>query len=129
MTKDIEKTIVVNTSPSNVYRTLMESSQHTALTGGPAEIENKEGGKFSTFGGAIHGKTTELIQDQKIVQKWRTQAWEADVYSEALFILEKVDEGTKITFSHTGIPDDHFQMIEEGWKTNYWEKMPDFFSK
>ncbi len=129
MTKEIKKTLIVNTSPQNVYNTLLDAEKHSVLTGEPAEIDHTEGGKFSVFGGAIYGKTTHLIPNKKIVQKWRTQAWEENLYSETSFILEKVREGTKIIFSHKGIPSKHVQMIEEGWNKNYWEKMADFFLK
>lgn len=129
MTKSIEYTVRFNASPRNVYETLMDSERHTTFSGAPASIENKEGGKFSCYGGALQGTTTNLVENEKITQKWRAANWEEGLYSDLTYTLEKDGEETVVNFLQTGVPDDHYDQINEGWQNMYWDKMKSYFDK
>ncbi len=45
------------------------------------------------------------------------------------FELEKVSEGTKLKFLQSGVPEDQFDAISEGWFEHYWEKMKKLLEK
>lgn len=129
MTKTIEYTVRFNTNPANVYDALMDSEKHTAFCGAPATIENKEGGSFSCYGGALQGTTTKLEENKKIVQQWRAGDWEEGVYSELTYELEQKGDQTELNFVQTGVPDKSYNSINEGWENMYWAKMKTYFEK
>jgi len=97
--------------------------KHGSLIGSTAKISRKVGGKFSLYGGDISGDNLELIPDQKIVQSWRSSDWDKGIYSKATFNLEAVGDKTKLTFTHTGVPAEHYEDIKQGWKDYYWLPM------
>ena len=39
------------------------------------------------------------------------------------FSLEAIDGGTRLTFVQTGVPEESFEQINQGWQTYYWPKM------
>ena len=94
-----------------------------------AEIENFEGGKFSAYGGGVHGETILLRPHQKIVQKWRSMNWTEGLYSELTYDLKKDGEETVVNLTQTGVPDDDFDKINEGWEMMYWGPMRKYFEK
>jgi uncharacterized protein YndB with AHSA1/START domain len=58
--------------PGRVYEALLDAKQFSQFSGGaPAEIDAREGGTFSCFGGMITGRNIELRGNQRIVQAWR----------------------------------------------------------
>ena len=121
MSKSIRQTATFKASPHEIYEMLMDSKKHSQFTGGEAKISRKEGGKFTVYGGDISGQNLELIPDQKIVQSWRYSDWPEGVYSKATFALEAVEKGARLTFTQSGVPDDKFEDIKQGWKDYYWE--------
>ena len=127
-TKTIDQTVTFTASPHDVYEALMDSEKHSQFTGAKAEISRDLGGAFTAYDGALTGTMLELVPDSKIVQSWRTsdEAWPSDHYSTATFSLEKIDGGTRLTFVQTGVPEQHFDDINEGWETYYWAKLKQF---
>jgi activator of HSP90 ATPase len=123
MSKSIRQTATFKTTPHEVYEILMDSKRHGQFTGGEAKISRKVGGKFTIYGGDISGENLELAPDQKIVQSWRYTDWPEGVYSKATFALEAVKNGTRLTFTQSGVPDDKYEEIRQGWKDYYWEPM------
>ena len=123
MGKTIHQTATFRDSAHAVYELLMDERKHSAFTGGETKISRKAGGKFSISGGDIEGKNLELIPDQKIVQSWRYSDWANGVYSTATFALEELGDNTRLTFTQTGVPDEHYEDIKQGWKDYYWAPM------
>jgi activator of HSP90 ATPase len=127
MSKNIKQSVTFKASPHEVYELLMDSKKHAEFTGGGAKISRKAGGKFSISGGDISGVNLELVPDQKIVQSWRYSDWPDGVYSKATFTLETVTKGTRLTFTQTGVPDDKYEDIKQGWIDYYWAPMKEIF--
>lgn len=129
-TKDLNYSVSFKATPDEVYSALMDSKKHSEFTEAPAEIDTSVGGKFSLHGGYIYGENLELVKDKKIVQSWRTQSWKPeDYYSTVTYSMEPEGEGTKLTFSHTGIPEINLESISDGWHSHYWEPMKKYFAK
>ena len=65
------------------------------------------------------------MPDAKIVQSWRgsDDGWVPGHYSTATVSLEAIDGGTRLTFVQTGIPEQSFEQISQGWEDYYWTKM------
>ncbi|MBS4028412.1 MAG: SRPBCC domain-containing protein [Ignavibacteriales bacterium] len=123
MPKTIRQTVTFNASPNEVFELLMDSKKHSKFSGEKATISRKIGGKFSAYDGYCFGTNLELVQDKKIVQTWQTTGWKESEISRVTFVFTKVNEGTRLTFTHSGVPDYDFASIKEGWKEFYWEPM------
>ncbi len=138
-TKNIKQEVLFSATPHEVYELLMDSKKHAKFTGSKAKIGREVGGKISAYDGYIEGTNLELVEDKKIVQKWRGSDWPEDHYSKASFILEnklfrkklkqKATGGTKLIFFQEDVPEDQYQAISEGWKEHYWEPMKKMLEK
>lgn len=123
-TKSLKQTRMFNTSAKDLYDALMNSRKHAKFTGAPAKISMKVGGAFSVHGGYATGVNLELTPNKKIVQSWRASDWPADHYSRVTFALASAGKGkTKLTFTQSGVPDDQFEEIKQGWIDYYWEPL------
>ena len=124
-TKTIKQTVTFDASPHDVYEALMDSGKHSQFTGAKASIDREVGGSFTAYDGALSGSILELVPDTKIVQSWRgsDDGWAPGHYSTATFSLEAIDGGTRLTLVQTGVPEQSFEQINQGWQDYYWEKM------
>ena len=119
-TRTIKQTAVIKgATPADVYGTLMSSTKHGALSGQPAKVSTRVGGKWSV-GHDLEGKHLKLTKDKRIVQTWRANGWPKGAYSKATFALSKAAGGTKITFTQTGVPSEAYKEISAGWRAYYW---------
>ncbi|MBI4285403.1 MAG: SRPBCC domain-containing protein [Chloroflexi bacterium] len=122
-TKTIRQRVTFKASPHAVYEALMDSRQHAKFTGGKAHISRKMGGKFTAFDGWLEGVNLELVPDSKIVQSWRGTDWPEGHYSKVTFSLKEVPTGTRLTFTHTGVPEQFYADIKQGWHDYYWKPL------
>jgi len=107
----------------------MDSRKHSVFTGAKAGISRKIGGKFTAYDGYIEGVNVELVPDGKIVQSWRGSDWPAGHYSTATFALKEVPGGTRLVFTQTGVPDEQYGSISQGWRDYYWKPMKEMLEK
>lgn len=128
-TKTIRQSVTFKVSPHEVYEALMDSEKHSKITESEAKISRAVNGKFSVYGGEIEGVNLYLVPDQKIVQSWRYGDWPEGHYSKATFSLKKVPSGTRLTFTQTGVPEEHYEDISQGWRDYYWEPMKQMLEK
>ncbi|HZY92991.1 MAG TPA: SRPBCC family protein [Thermoplasmata archaeon] len=128
-TRTIRQSILIPAPPEAVYRALMTSKGHEAFTGAPARISPKVGGRFTAWGGYIHGSSLELVPPKRIVQAWRPSedSWPVSHLSTVSYRLAEARGGTRITFVHSGVPADHAGHLAEGWKESYWEPLKTYF--
>jgi len=122
-TRTIGQTVTFNARPHEVYEMLMDSEKHSEFTEAAAKISRKVGGRFSTYDDYSTGTNIELLQDRKIVQKWRGSDWPEGHYSVATFELQDSEGKTRLAFTQTDVPEDQYEAISQGWKEFYWEKM------
>lgn len=122
-TKTIKQTLTFNCSAHDIYDALMTSRKHAQFTGAAATISKKVGGKFSVYGDYATGKNLELIVDKKIVQTWRADDWPDGAESIATFEMKKAKNRTKLIFTQTGVPDEQYESIKQGWIDYYWNPM------
>jgi len=127
--KTIRQSVTFKASPHEVYEALMDSNKHSKFTGSEVQMSHKVGSKFSVYGGDIQGVNLELVPDQKIVQSWRYSDWPKGHYSEATFSLKEVPGGTRLTFTQTGVPEEFYDDISQGWRDYYWEPMKEMLEK
>ena len=118
--KTIRQTATIRgATPHDIYETIMDSKKHTKLSQQPTKVSRKVGGAF-TVGHDLEGQQVALTKDKKIVQTWRANNWPKGTYSQATFALARAAGGTKVTFTQTGVPDEFYGEISEGWRRYYW---------
>jgi len=127
MTKVIKQTYFIKSSPSKVWKALTDPKYIDGWGGGPAKMDEKEGSEFSLWGGDIFGTNTKVIKEKKLIQNWFGGKWEKA--SVATFILEPEKNGTKLEFTHIGVPEKNFKDIESGWKEYYLGPLKEYLEK
>ena len=128
-TRKIKQSVTFKASPHDVYEALMDSKKHAKFTGGKASISREVGGKFSAFDGYAEGVNLQLVPDKKIVQSWRASDWPEGHYSEVTFLFKESEGGTNLTFSQTGVPEEQYDDVSQGWRDYYWAPMKEMLEK
>jgi activator of HSP90 ATPase len=121
--------IFVSASPAQVFEVFTQADAFTRMSGGaPAEIDAADGGAFSLFGGAIHGRNVECVPGTRVVQAWRTKAWKPGQYSFVRFDLRPEGDGTRVSLEHVGYPEEQREHLVSGWQANYMEPLRKLFA-
>lgn len=128
MTEAIHHEVTFQTTPERLYEILMDSREHGAFTGSPAEISKDVGGSFQAHGGRIEGRNIELVPGKRIVQAWRPANWPAGQYSLVRFELEPAAQGTKVTLTHDATPEEQRPHFDAGWTRMYWEPLAKYLA-
>ena len=127
MKESLELVHHFNVPPSVIYRAWLDSAEHTNMTGGQANCSAHIGDSFTAWDDYIEGKNIQLIDNQEIVQSWRTIEFEEDEEDSLLTIrLKETKSGTELTLIHTNIPEGQTQ-YESGWVDNYFTPMSEYF--
>lgn len=128
-TKTIKQSVIINTSPHEVFEIIMDSKKHSELTNSNAIISRKTGGKFEVYDGYIEGINIEIVSDKKIVQNWRgeEECWPKGHYSKITIELKEVKEGTRLEFTQEDMPEECYDNFYQGWYDNYWKPMQEMF--
>jgi len=121
--KTISMIIEFRAPKEELFNTIFDSNRISGITQRPAKIVKEVGGVFSLFGGSVTGITTEIVQNTKVVQKWRSSSWPSDIFSIVTIEFENASDGCKITLKQTGVPEADYERTETGWKSFYWEPM------
>jgi activator of HSP90 ATPase len=129
MSKLIRQTVTFKASPHEIYELLMDSAKHAAFSGDAASISREVGGEFMAYGGYISGENLELLPDHKIVQSWRAVDWPVGFFSTVTFVFTPVEGGTRLDFTHIGVPDGTEDEFTQGWIDNYWTPMQAMLEK
>jgi len=126
-TKSFTQKISFEVPPHLLYETLMDQNRVSAFTGGSSKVENKVGGEFFLFDGAVQGTQVELSPPNKIVQKWRFKTWPENHYSNVIFVLEGDKSTTLLTLTQKGIPASDYDRTVDGWDTFFWQRIRGLF--
>jgi len=129
MCKPVHHEVDFSAKPREVYDAYLDSRTHATMTGEPARMSHKEGGRFTAGGTYISGYNLELIPGKRIVQAWRASEWPKGVYSVLRLELKTRGKGTRMTVDHVGIPDPFREGVDEGWTEFYWSPMKEYFAK
>ena len=113
---------------ADVYAAWLSRQGHTDMTGSPAQVDGRVGGKFSAWDGYIMGTTLELTPDQRIVQAWRTSEFPEEAPDSHLEILiEETNGTTTLTLIHRDLPLDQVPSYLQGWQDFYFNPMKKYF--
>jgi len=129
MPYEFEVAGTVCASPEEVFDTWMSSEGHSAMTGGLAVIDPREGGTFIAWNGYINGTTLQLERPMRIVQSWRTtQFTDDDEDSRIEVVLTALGGETLVTVHHSNVPNDHLGYEDGGWEKSYLTPMREYFA-
>ena len=79
--------------------------------------------------GYAEGSTIELEPGRRIVQRWRSTEFPLEAGDSLLEIrLEPLENGTRVAFLHSEIPEGQATKYEQGWREHYLEPMDRYFS-
>lgn len=121
---------VIPAKASEIYEAWLNSEGHAAMTGSPAQVDSNAGGRFTAWDGYIFGRTLELARNQRIFQAWRTSEFPEDAPDSRVEILfEEISDGTKVTLTHSDMPEDQVESYRQGWDDFYFKPMKSYFSK
>jgi uncharacterized protein YndB with AHSA1/START domain len=129
MAKTIRQVVDFKATPHQVYEALMDSKKHAAFTGEEAHISREVGGKFTASTDYISGTNVELIPDAKIVQTWRGTDFPEGAMSKVTFSFKPLPSGTRLSFTHSGVPDELADSIRDGWTEYYWQPLAAWLEK
>jgi activator of HSP90 ATPase len=130
VTYDFELSCTIPATPEAIYEAWLESAAHSAMTGGEAEASKEPGAPHSAWDGYITGKNIELVPGARIVQTWRTSKFAAhDPDSTITVVLAPAKTGTKLTLTHSGVPDGQTSYEKHGWRDYYFEPMKAYFAE
>lgn len=125
----LHQEIEYKSSPQRIYEALLSSKDFSAFSGAAAEIDPKVGGAFSMFAGLVVGRNIELLPQQRIVQAWRlAREFPEGTYSLVKIELNAKGTGTRLVLDHTGFPEGHFDHLDAGWYSHYWEPLRKFLA-
>jgi activator of HSP90 ATPase len=130
-TETLRQSVLLKSTPHEVYEALMDSKKHAEFTHSPAVIRREVGAEFSAFDGWASGTTLELIPDKKIVQKWRAAEWPEGHYSTVTstvtFELQAQGQETRVDFTQAETPKDPYAELKTGWVEYYWDNLAAYF--
>jgi len=121
---------IIPAPPRAIYDAWLDSAGHALITGGQkARISPEPGAAFAVWDNYITGRNLVLEPGRRIVQSWRTTKFTAaDPDSRIEVALEAVDGGTRVTITHSNVPDGHASYRDGGWQKNYFEPMKRHFA-
>ena len=123
--KDLKKYYIIPASPEEVYLALTNANTIHLWSGEPAVMSDEPGTEFSLWEGSITGKNLEFIKGKKIVQEWYfgDQAEKSIV----TLILHEHAQGTSVELRQSNIPDKDYHNMVEGWNSNYFGSLREFY--
>ena len=128
MPLEFEISAVIPAPRETVYAAWLDSGEHSAMTGGRADVSAEVGDTFEAWDGYIQGRNLALEPGRRIVQSWRTVEFqESEPDSQIEVTFEDAPGGSKITLRHTNLPT-HGRQYEQGWVDNYFDPMTKYFS-
>ena len=124
--KDYSNTYYIASSPESIYNAITKEDQINKWTKGEAKMGITEGSEFSMWDGQIKGKNLSFELNKKLVQQWYFD--EGKTESIVSILIEKDENGSKISLSHTHIPNEMYESFRRGWQESYFEPLAEYLS-
>jgi len=128
--KTIVQEVQFKATPKELYDIFLDPKKHTVATGGKATGSSKLGGTFTAWNGYIRAKNIALVPGKMIVQIWRSSEFgKGDPDSVLVLTFEKAAGGTRMTMTHTAVPDGKADDFKSGWHEHYWKPIKKYLAK
>lgn len=130
MVKTLVQQVKFKASPDKLFDLYLDSKKHGAAIGSTAKVSKKPGSAFMAWDGYITGKLVATVPKSFIAQTWRGADWkESDPDSFLILHFEKAEGGALVTMVHAGVPDEHAEALDDGWKESYWNPWKAYLRK
>lgn len=115
--RNIQQTYHIRGPVDAVWAALVLPKQIAVWSGARARMSARVGGRFSLWGGDVHGKNIAVVPKKKLVQEWFGGDWSAP--SKVTFTLASEKGGTRLRLVQTGVPAAEVHAFADGWKLYY----------
>ncbi len=114
----------IKATPEEVYMALVNPFTIELWSGDPAIMSEVAGEEFSLLEGNISGKNISFIPNQEIKQIWY---FGEEVESQVTIRVFPDKANTQVWVEHTGIPEEAYENMLDGWNHAYLDPLKDFF--
>jgi activator of HSP90 ATPase len=128
-TKELNLTEFFQAEPQVIFELFMDQEKQSKYTETKCTVGREAGEEFSCYDGWVLGKNVVIVQDEKIIQEWRSNDWVEGHYSNLTIELIPKNNGTELLLSQTEIPADKIEDITKGWKSHYFDKMKKYLNE
>ncbi len=127
--KSLKQSINIKAPLEKVWDALVNSKTIEGWGAGPdAVMDDQVGTEFELWGGSIRGKNVEVTENARLVQEWMESDWKEPSRVE-FSLYSKDDKTTKLDLDQTGIPDDKYEDIKQGWQDYYLGEIKKYLEK
>lgn len=129
MSESITVRFTLPVSARRIYDAWLDSREHSSMTGASATASRLVDGAFTAWDGYVTGKNLFLIENQKIVQSWRSSEFPDDAPDSVLSLRLIEREGlTEVELEHADIPAGQSVQYQSGWIEYYANPMQKYFA-
>jgi activator of HSP90 ATPase len=122
-------TAFVPAPPREVYRAWLSGGGPRSKNGARASCDPRVGGAFTARNGYIAGVHRALVEGRRIQQTWRTSDFPAGAEDSLVDVrLDPEGAGTRLTLTHSAIPEGQGEDCEKIWHDLYLEPMRRHFT-
>lgn len=115
-----------------IFNTLTDQNEITKFTQCLAKFDKNIGGSFNFYDGFITGENQEIVENKKIVQKWKFNNWKD--YGQITFTFKEIQGNECLIGVHLkNIPErDIFnniidlKILENGFRSQIFQKINDW---
>ena len=111
------------TTVEELYKTLTQKERIQAWSRSPVDQDAKPKESFRLFDGNVTGEYVELVENEKIVMRWRLKSWPDAHYSTVTLKLKQLLHGADLDLEQTSVPQDSMEMTKQGWRNYYWQSI------
>lgn len=114
--RTLEAAVQVWAPPPVVFDAWLSPVTHTALSGQPAFLDARVGGRFLFWGGSVKGEFVHLSRPHVVAQTWRTDDFTAQMDDSRLEVsFRPAGAGTRLQIVHAWIPAPLYDQFVFGW--------------
>ncbi|SEL33936.1 SRPBCC domain-containing protein [Parapedobacter koreensis] len=125
--KDYKAYFIIPAPPELVFLALTTAETIRLWTGDEAVMVAEPGSEFSLWDGAIVGKNLSFEPGRQIEQQW--YFGEQEQPSIVVIKLHDHKHGTSMEIRQSNIPDEEYDDLVEGWRTEYAGALIDFYTE
>lgn len=125
--KSFKKYYRINAKAPEIYAALTNPLALRLWTGEKAEMSTIPNSRFSLWDGSITGTNISFEENIQLTQHW--DFGDTTEPSEVQILLHPHQGFTSVEVRHSNIPDEAFEEITEGWNTEYFGALAEYFSE
>jgi uncharacterized protein YndB with AHSA1/START domain len=124
--KTFTKTFTIKATAEDVYACFTNRYTIELWSGCAAEMPTEAGSEFSMFEGDITGTVVKLVPARIIEQEW--YFGKKNPPSQVKITLNEKGGATEVKIEQSGIPEDDYENISEGWEEQIMEPIASFLN-